>query len=168
MPRSQTLTITDWHPTMNPNGRNSSRGAHWAVARKKHQIDRDMAWASARQAGWEFVPGKVRLNIVFVYPHTVHVDPDNLTARCKGLIDGLKTHQASRPKGSTIRAVALPVRRGFITDDTTQYLDLHVSARTEKGVKAIEITLESIEETVPLLTAGRSEAAIEGIGEGGE
>jgi Holliday junction resolvase RusA-like endonuclease len=143
----QTLTITDWHPTVNPN-RNSSRGAHWAVARKKHRIDRDMAWASARQAGWEFMSGKVRLEIVFVYPRTVRVDADNLVARCKGLIDGLKSRDHPQAGHGS--------RGGFFEDDDTTHLDLHVSARVEKGVKATEISLESIDHA---LAAGRSAAA---------
>jgi hypothetical protein len=56
------------------------------------------------------------------------------------------------------RSIKLPVKRqGYFEDDDTQHLTLEVTARTEKGVKATEITLESLDDMA--LAAGRSDAA---------
>src|SRR5437868_5844915 len=90
-PGRQTVVIHHWHPTTNPNGSH----LHWATHQKKHDIDCDVAWACARQAGWEFVPGRVKLTITMVYPRKYRVDADNLAARCKGLIDGLRSHNSA-------------------------------------------------------------------------
>jgi hypothetical protein len=133
----QRVVVPSWHPTTSPNG---SHG-HWAAHNKRHHIDRDMAWARAMQAGWTFVPGKVRLTIVFVYPRKVRVDSDNLVARCKGLIDGLKRHEGLMGQGRTAAYVR---RQGFFTDDSTEYLELVVRAETQPGVKQLEIELEAL------------------------
>lgn len=128
----QTLRVENWHPATTPN----ARARHWRQVQQRHHLDRDMAWARARQANWEFMPGRVKLTIAFVYPRTVRVDADNLVARCKGLIDGLKCPRFGRD------CVNLH-HLGFFTDDCVEFLDLHVNARIEKGVKATEISLES-------------------------
>lgn len=127
---AQSLTITDWHPTTSANAR-----GNWRMTHKRHHVDRDMAWASAMQAGWTFVGGKVRLTIVLVYPRKYHVDADNLVAKCKGLIDGLRKEDIS----------TRDLRHGYFTDDDTEHLDLVVRAEVEKGVKATRITLESLD-----------------------
>jgi hypothetical protein len=139
VPPIQRLTIRCWHPTTNPNGSNSK--GHWSTIRRRHDVDRDMAWASARQAGWVFVPGKVRLTITFVYPRKYRIDADNLAARCKGLIDGLNSAARTQKIGGTMVRTLGP---GFFTDDSTEWLDLHVDATVERGVKETRLTLESL------------------------
>jgi hypothetical protein len=126
---AQHLVIPDWHPTMSANG---SHG-HWATRQKKHDVDMMMAWASAKHAGWTFMSGRVKLTITLVYPRTYRVDADNLAARCKGLIDGLKGPNSKKMLNS-----------GFFTDDNTQWLELTVRAEVRKGCKQTEITLESL------------------------
>jgi hypothetical protein len=161
----QSLTIKDWHPRTNVNGDNARR--HWSVIRRNHDIDRDMAWASAKQAGWVFVSGRVKLTITLVYPRKYRVDADNLAARCKGLIDGLK--QVSMPyihtgranccrrwrsggscqyleKGNVLERIV--ESEGFFTDDSTEWLDLEVRAAVERGVKETQITLTSVEQPI--------------------
>lgn len=132
----QTAVIQHWHPTMSANG---SHG-HWATHQKKHNIDRDMAWACARQAGWEFVPGRVRLTITLVYPRRYRVDADNLVAKCKGLIDGLKTLHY----GGGFNLTPVIRRSGFFTDDSTEWLELIVRAVVEPGVKETRLQLEPV------------------------
>jgi hypothetical protein len=142
----QTLTIKDWHPRTNVNGDNARR--HWSVIRRNHDIDRDMAWASAKQAGWVFVPGRVKLTITLVYPQKYRVDADNLAARCKGLIDGLKDGRApgySKGRGTQFIAGYGNIQ-GFFHDDSTEWLDLEVRAVVERGVKETRIELRQAEE----------------------
>lgn len=118
----QELRILDWHPQWNPNG--TGNRSHWATLRKRKKADEVMVWSAAKQAGWSFMPGRVHLEIVFVYPRTVRVDTDNLYSRVKGCLDSLK---------------------GWcIEDDSTDVLDLRVRAEVRKGVKALEMTLESV------------------------
>ena len=137
----QTLTITDWHPTMSANG---SHG-HWRTHQKKHDVDRDMAWAAARQANWEFVPGKVHLTVTLVYPRKYRVDADNLAARCKGLIDGLKGRSSlNGVRATMIVNGQLQPAFGFFTDDSTEWLDLVVRAEVVKGVKATRLELRAV------------------------
>jgi hypothetical protein len=152
----QTLTITGWHPQWNPNG--TGNRSHWATLQRRKRVDEDTVWSAARQANWEFLEGRVKLSIVFVYARPVRVDTDNLYARVKGCVDGLRMqyHTGGFPRGAE-RAIK---RKGFFEDDDVTHLDLHVEARTEKGVKATEITLESLEDEA--LAAGRSDAAEEG------
>lgn len=135
---TQTLVIPDWHPTSSPN--NQKR--HWRAVQKNHHIDRDMAWASAKHAGWTFMQGRVRLTITLIYPRKYRVDADNLAARCKGLIDGLKTHVPTLKVA--VPHTGLDIRRGFFFDDSTEWLDLRVLAEVRRGEKATEITLESV------------------------
>jgi Holliday junction resolvase RusA-like endonuclease len=99
---------------------------HWRTRQKKHDIDRDTAWAAAKHAGWKFVPGRVKLTITLCYTGRYRVDADNLAYRCKGMIDGLKGD--------------------FFTDDSTEWLVLDVRAQMAMpGVKELHIELESIE-----------------------
>lgn len=100
----QTLVIKDWVPAPLANG---SHG-HWSQRQKKIKAAKTMAWACARYAGWAFVPGRVRLTIVYVFPVNRKRDTDNLYTRSKGLVDGLKGD--------------------FFTDDDTEHLELVVLA----------------------------------------
>lgn len=138
--RVQRLVILGWHPTMSANG---SHG-HWATRNRRHHVDRDMAWASAMQAGWTPVIGKARLTITLVYSRKYRVDADNLAARCKGLIDGLKTeyHTGGFPR-NPFAAIKRP---GFILDDSTEWLELRVLAEVRPGEpKSTEMVLEQID-----------------------
>lgn len=132
---AQFLRIDGWHPTSSPNAQNH----HWRTRQKRHHADRDMAWASAKHAGWDFVQGRVRLTITLVYPRKYRVDADNMVARCKGLIDGLKSQSIARKQA---RYEIVEQRGGFFTDDSTEWLDLRVEAVVEPGVKATRLTLE--------------------------
>lgn len=132
----QELTITNWHPTTSANRSHD----HWRKIQRAHHADRDMAWASAMQAGWEFVPGKVLLTVVLVYPRLYRMDADNLAAKCKGLIDGLKAGHA--PEGRKFIAGFGNVK-GWFEDDDTEHLDLIVRAEVSKGVKETRLTLEA-------------------------
>lgn len=85
------------------------------------------------QAGWTAVAGRVRLTIVLVYPRKYRVDADNLAARCKGLLDGLKSDHKHNQG-----------RLGWFADDSTEWLDLVVRAEVRPGQKATEITLEPV------------------------
>lgn len=143
VPRVQTLEIRDWLPTVNPNGSRARR--HWSVMRKFHDIDRDMAWAAARQAGWVFVPGRVRLTITLVFPRKPIPDPDNAVARCKGLIDGLKNRDQRVKTGNQLAPWVGCIQQNFFTDDDSEHLDLRVNAVVEKGIKAVRITLEALD-----------------------
>lgn len=121
------MTITDWHPATSANRSHD----HWRKTQKAHHADRDMAWASAMQAGWTRVPGKVRLTVVLVYPRKYRLDADNLASKCKGLIDGLKSDHVHNHG-----------RLGWFADDSTEYLELDVRAVVERGVKQTRLTLE--------------------------
>lgn len=114
----QHLTIEDWLPDQISNG---SIKSNWRKVAKAKKAAKTMAWASAKQAGWEFVPGRVRLSIVYVFSVNRTRDTDNLYARSIGLVNGLK--------GT------------FFEDDSTDVLDLVVTAEVRRGVKATEITL---------------------------
>lgn len=121
MPTIQSLSIQGWIPDQITNGQGK---AQWRAikARKAAKI---MAWACARQAQWQFVPGRVRLSITYVFSVNRKRDTDNLYARSVGLINGLKGE--------------------WFTDDDTEHLDLHVQAVVEKGIKETRITLEPLD-----------------------
>ncbi len=117
----QTVTIFDWLPTMSANG---SHG-HWAKAKKKHDIDRDTAWASAKHAGWRKFDGKVRVTVTLYFAQRRRRDADNLHYRVKGCVDGIKD---------------------FCVDDSTEWMDLIVTAQSPlpnvPARKATEISME--------------------------
>ena len=116
----QSLTIPSWLPAPVLNG---SRQVHWTVLRKRAEADKIMAWSAAKQAGWTFVPGKVRMVVTLVFPVNRRRDRDNTMARCKHVIDGLKGV--------------------FFTDDSMDMLDLEVRAEVQPGTKATHIELSS-------------------------
>jgi len=130
---AQTLTIPAWHPKTNVNGSNARR--HWSVIRKNHDIDRDMAWAAAKQAGWVFVPGKVRLTITLVYPKRPLPDTDNAYSKIKGCLDGLHCHGCIHQMQHI----------GFFRDDSAEHLELIVRAEVVPGCKQTKIELEAVE-----------------------
>lgn len=131
----QELTIRDWHPATSANAR-----GNWRVIHQRHRADMEMASVCARQAGWRFVPGKVLLTVVLVYPQRYRTDADNLHARVKGLVDGLKTIVSK--KGPYMEWTRQP---GFFTDDDTDHLELVVKAEVQRGVKETRIVLEPLE-----------------------
>ncbi len=120
----QTLTIQGWVP---PPVLNGSRQRHWSVLRREAQMVKDTVWASAKQAGWHYVGAdapKQKLTVTFVFPSQRRRDVDNLYARAKHLLDGIKP---------------------FIVDDDSEHLDLEVRAVVERGVKATQIELRQAE-----------------------
>ena len=112
----QRLRIAGWLPAQVANG---SHG-HWSTRRGIYQRAKLGAYVAALDARWRPVRGRARLDIVLVFPQHRRRDTDNLYARCKGLVDGIKP---------------------FIVDDATEWLELHVSARVEPGRRAVEMTL---------------------------
>lgn len=135
---AQSLTIHDWHPATSANRSHD----HWRKTQKAHHADRDIAWSCAMQAEWQPVAGRVLLTIVLVYPRLYRMDADNLAAKCKGLIDGLKSDYRNNHG-----------RLGWFADDSTEWLDLVVRAEVQKGVKQTRITLEPIPSTRTLTPA---------------
>lgn len=113
----QTLTIEGWLPAPLANGQHG----HWFTRQRKLNQAKEWARNYALNACWRRVDGPARLDIVLVFPAHRRRDTDNLYARCKGLVDGLKGR--------------------YFVDDSTDWLDLHVAARVEKGRKAVELTL---------------------------
>lgn len=96
---------------------------HWRKRERKLKAARVMAWASAKQAQWQPIRVRARLSITLVFPQQRRRDIDNLYARCKGLVDGLKE---------------------WFVDDSTEWLDLRVEACVEPGVKETRLVLEAI------------------------
>ncbi len=118
----QSLIIPNWHPAQAING---PKGLHWSAAKARHESEAQIAYVAARLAKWVFLEGRVQLNVTFVYPRHYKPDQDNLTARLKGVIDGLKMH--------------------FFTDDSMDFLYIHMNLpRIERGVKQLELELETI------------------------
>jgi hypothetical protein len=139
----QRCTITDWHPTMNPNGGTP----HRMVQHKRHEIDSGTAWSTAKHAGWTFVPGKVRLTITLVYAVNRLPDKDNAYARCKGVVDGLKLHPSPwlKPRAEFAPDEFLNRPIGFFTDDKPELCELVVEAIVQKGKKETRLVLEVVE-----------------------
>ena len=117
---TQTLTIVGWVPEQLANGPQGS----WRNTWRKKKDAASMAIGHARQAEWVFMSGKVKMEIVYIFPQKRRRDPDGLVSRSKGVIDGLKV---------------------FFTDDSTDYLDLSVTAEVIPGIKATRVTLTSVE-----------------------
>lgn len=112
--------IPDWLPAPVANG---SRQKHWATIRRQAEGDKIMAWASAKQADWQRIPGHARLTITLVFPVKRQRDTDNTYARVKHVVDGLKP---------------------FLIDDSDEWLTLVVHSTVEPGVKAVRMVLEEI------------------------
>lgn len=108
--RIQEATITGWLPPNVANG--SVSGAHWSRIRKIHDEGRDNAFWTVKAAQWKRVSGKAHLTITLVFPTARRRDIDNLTARCKGIIDGL-------------------VKIGVLADDDSAHLALTVQAEVD-------------------------------------
>lgn len=118
----QTFLITGWIPEQLANGPQGSWRSTW----RKKKDAAEMAYCAARQEGWDFMPGKVRMVITYIFPQKRTRDIDGLVSRSKGLIDGLKGH--------------------FFQDDDTEHLDLSVKAEVIPGIKATRVTLTSLGE----------------------
>ena len=117
----QTVTISDWLPTMSANGSHE----HWSKAQKAHDCDRDTAWGSAKHAGWQRFDCKVRVTITLYFSQHRRRDIDNLHYRVKGVIDGIKY---------------------FCIDDDAEHMELVVAAQVPLigGRKATEITMAAV------------------------
>lgn len=115
----QRLAIVGWHPAQVANG---SHG-HWATRKKHHDEAAGMAWAHAQRAGWSRVTSRARLRLTYVFPQQRRRDIDNLVARSKGFIDGLKP---------------------WLVDDSTDWLLLQVNAEVSPGIKALRVELEEL------------------------
>jgi len=114
----QTLTIEDWLPAPVTNAGHG----HWATKYRQAEIAKKMAWASAKQAGWAYVEGKVRLTITLIFGVRRQRDHDNAVARCKHLVDGLKG--------------------AFFKDDSTDWMELVVKTEVRPREKGVRLVLE--------------------------
>jgi len=118
---TQKLVIPNWLP---PPVLNVSRQRHWApVSREIREIVR-LVYVSAIEARWKPIgrdAPRQRLTVVFVFPMRRRRDVDNLYARAKHCVDGIKP---------------------FLVDDDSEHLDLIVKAETVPGVKQTQLTLE--------------------------
>jgi Holliday junction resolvase RusA-like endonuclease len=63
--------------------------------------------------------------VTFIFPNRRRRDVDNLYARAKGVVDGVK-------------------RGGWIVDDSSEWLDLSVLAEVEPGLRATVLKLEPL------------------------
>lgn len=116
----QTAVIEGFLPANHGNAR-----MHHFAKYRALQHERNYAWAAALRGHWHRMFCKAHLSIVLVIPSRRYLsDADNAVARCKGLIDGLKQ---------------------WIVDDSTDWLELDVSQRVEKGRRAVELTLSEVE-----------------------
>lgn len=138
-PAVHRLVIPGYHP---PQRLNSQSKRHWAVIQAEHDEAAYLAYRWARINGWKHIEGRVRLTITLVYPRHYRTDADNLHARCKGLLDGLKDQPARKVRRGA-GYVILPAERRFFEDDCTDVLDLQVRTRVEKGERYTEMELEA-------------------------
>lgn len=117
----QSVVIHDWLPTMSANRSHD----HWSKVRKAHQIDSETAWASAKFAGWHLYKSRVRVTITLYFASNRRRDVDNLYARVKGVVDGIKA---------------------FCVDDSAEWMDLIVAAQPSliPGRKGTEIVMETL------------------------
>lgn len=118
---AQRCVIPNWLP---PDIANASRQRHWTAIRKAAKATQTMVWASAKHAGWRYVGDdapRMRLTVLFVFSVHRRRDQDNLVARCKYMVDGLKP---------------------FLIDDDLEHLELVVRAETRPGTRQVELTLE--------------------------
>jgi len=138
-PVVQSVAIEGWLPDPIANGQHG----HWSRHQAKLRIAQATVWAAAMQAGWRFVPGRVRLTITLVFRQQRRRDTDNLYARVKGCVDGLKSHTVTTALG-----IKLPVpvtRLGWFSDDSIDVLELVVKAEVSKEWTGTRITLEAID-----------------------
>jgi hypothetical protein len=117
------LVIPDFLP---PPVLNTSRQRHWSAVRREAQNVKMTVWAYALAAGWKPdnpKPDRQRLTVVFVFPNRRQRDADNLYARAKHVVDGLKV---------------------FLVDDDLEHLDLVVQAEVRPRVKETHLYLEAV------------------------
>jgi Holliday junction resolvase RusA-like endonuclease len=115
-----TCTIEGWLPEAIANGAHG----HWAVKAKKLADARRHAFWHVTEARWKGIKTKARLEITYVFPNRRRRDTDNLFARSKGLVDGVKH---------------------LLVDDDTEHLELLVRAEVQHGRKATILTLTEIQ-----------------------
>jgi Holliday junction resolvase RusA-like endonuclease len=120
----QRCVVEDWLPPPMVNGTASRR--HWAFYYRSSKSAQKTVWATAKHAGWVKIQTKAHLTITLIFPQKRRRDTDNLYARCKSLIDGLKD---------------------FIVDDSTDWLELEVRERVEPKRKATELILSEVQPT---------------------
>jgi Holliday junction resolvase RusA-like endonuclease len=121
MTDTQSLAIEGWLPAPNAN----VSADNWRKRQKRLKAAQVMVWAAAKQAGWIPLAGRARVTVTLVFGQQRRRDVDNLYARCKGLIDGI-------------------VKGGWITDDSSDVLDLKVLAEVSREWTGTKITLEAL------------------------
>ena len=121
LPVAQTLVIKDWLPAPLSNGPHG----HWSERARKLKAAQIMVWACGKQEGLQPIAGRARCTITLVFSVPRRRDTDNLYARVKGVVDGL-------------------VKGGWLQDDSTDYLDLHVRAEVKARTKETRIELEPV------------------------
>ncbi len=131
----QTLEIPGWLPEPLAN----VSGDHWRKREKKLRNAQTVVWVAAKQAGWAPVTGRAKLTITLVFGVQRRRDTDNLYARVKGCVDGLKPHPAATAQFKQALVIDSP---GWITDDDTEHLELVVRAEVSKVWMGTRMTLE--------------------------
>lgn len=101
---------------------NGSHG-HWSRRYGSHRVAKVAAWGACKMAGWERIDTRARLTITLVFPQHRRRDTDNLYARCKGIVDGVKP---------------------FMLDDSSDVLELVVRSEVEPGKRATRLVLEAL------------------------
>lgn len=120
-PPAQSLVIPAWLPEQVANARH----AHWGQRYTQLKHAQVTVWAAAMRAKWRPIKGRAKLTVTFIFPQQRRRDVDNLYARAKGVVDGVK-------------------RGGWIVDDDSAHLDLVVRAEVQHGVKATVLLLEPV------------------------
>jgi len=115
----QEVTIDGFLPVQVANGAHG----HWSKRYRMHRVEMATAWGAAKHAGWQRITSRARLTITLVFSVPRRRDTDNLYARCKGLVDGIKP---------------------FCVDDSTEWLELIVLAEVIPGVRRTHLLLEAL------------------------
>ncbi|MDE2104304.1 MAG: hypothetical protein KGL39_44110 [Patescibacteria group bacterium] len=119
---TQLIVIPNWLPAAIANGAHG----HWGDKAEKLAEGRQLAHTYARFFGVQPIAGKARLTAEFVFPERRRRDADNLTARLKGVIDGLRDAKV-------------------LADDDTDHLEIAVKATVVPGTRELRLTLTEAE-----------------------
>jgi Holliday junction resolvase RusA-like endonuclease len=117
----QGFVMAGWLPAATVNGQ---RG-HWSTYQRKLRGAQVHTTVCAREAGIIPLRGRAKVTITLTFPVQRRRDVDNLTARCKGILDGL-------------------VRGGILADDDTEHLELVVRGVVCSGYTSTMIEIEDV------------------------
>lgn len=126
MPEPSPRVAVEWTLPIIPAAFNTLNWGHWA--RKKREADRWKLAARSISRG-PFLQGAAarRMKLTITVHRKGVQDPDNAVASCKYLVDAL-------------------VRRGWLPDDTTEWLELEVREKKVRKNTRTHIRLETAAE----------------------